>query len=60
MCFHEILSFVSLELGLVFQVWALGREVRVVKVFKRLWATQTYPKFMGVPPAGGRGAMRRL
>lgn len=45
----------SLELGLVFHVWALWREVRVVKVFKRPWATQTYPKFMGVPPGGWGG-----
>ena len=45
----------SLELGLVFHAWALWREVRVVKVFKRPWATQTYPKFMGVPPGGWVG-----
>lgn len=50
----------SLELGLVFHVWALWREVRVVKVFKRPWATQTYPKFMGVPPGGWGGGCDAL
>ena len=58
MRFHEILSFVSLELGLVFQVWALGREVRVVKV-KTLGGTRL-SEIYGITSRWGRGMMRRL